>query len=73
VASLLDYLGYSLQGNQKTTEGSSHPDRDAQFKYIQRRVEEFQLRGHEKKNTSVTSSIMEKSGRRRVIRTGTRL
>jgi len=45
VASLLDDLGYSLQGNQKTTEGSSHPDRDAQFKYIQRRVEEFQSRG----------------------------
>ena len=45
VASLLDDLGYSLQGNQKTTEGSSHPDRDAQFKYIQRRVEEFQRRG----------------------------
>jgi hypothetical protein len=45
VASLLDDLGYGLQGNQKTTEGSSHPDRDAQFKYIQRRVEEFQSRG----------------------------
>ena len=45
VASLLDDLGYSLQGNQKTTEGSSHPDRDAQFKYIHRRVEEFQSRG----------------------------
>jgi hypothetical protein len=45
VASLLDDLGYSLQGNQKTKEGSSHPDRDAQFKYIQRRVEEFQSRG----------------------------
>jgi hypothetical protein len=45
VASLLDDLGYSLQGNQKTTEGSSHPDRDAQFKYIQRRVEEFRSRG----------------------------
>jgi DNA-binding phage protein len=45
VASLLDDLGYSLQVNQKTTEGSSHPDRDAQFKYIQRRVEEFQSRG----------------------------
>ena len=45
VASLLDDLGYSLQGNQKTTEGSSHPDRGAQFKYIQRRVEEFRSRG----------------------------
>jgi hypothetical protein len=45
VASLLSDLGYSLQGNQKTKEGSSHPDRDAQFKYIHGRVEEFQRRG----------------------------
>ncbi|MDD1637545.1 MAG: ISAzo13 family transposase, partial [Methylococcaceae bacterium] len=34
VACLLDELGYSLQGNQKTKEGSGHPDRDAQFRYI---------------------------------------
>ena len=45
VATLLEDLGYSLQGNQKTKEGSSHPDRDAQFRYIHGRVEEFQGRG----------------------------
>jgi len=45
VASLLDDLGYSLQGNQKTKEGSTHPDRDAQFRYIHGRVEDFQRRG----------------------------
>ena len=45
VATLLEELGYSLQGNQKTKEGSSHPDRDAQFRYIHCRVEEFQGRG----------------------------
>ena len=45
VASLLDDLGYSLQGNQKTKEGSGHPDRDAQFRYIHGRVEDFQRRG----------------------------
>jgi len=45
VASLLDELGYSLQGNQKTKEGSKHPDRDAQFRFIQRRVEDFHRRG----------------------------
>ena len=45
VATLLEELGYSLQGNQKTKEGSSHPDRDAQFRYIHGRVEEFQGRG----------------------------
>ena len=44
VASLLDGLGYSLQGNQKTKEGSSHPDRDAQFRYINNRVQDFQQR-----------------------------
>ena len=31
-------LGYSLQGNAKTLEGRQHPDRDAQFRYISRRV-----------------------------------
>ena len=41
---LLKDLGYSLQGMRKTKEGSSHPDRDAQFKYIARRVKEFQKR-----------------------------
>jgi len=34
VAKLLGLLGYSLQANVKTREGSSHPDRDAQFEYI---------------------------------------
>ena len=45
VAYLLDELGYSLQGNRKTKEGSSHPDRDAQFRYIHDQVENFQRRG----------------------------
>jgi hypothetical protein len=31
---LLKGLGYSLQGNRKTLEGTAHPDRDAQFKYL---------------------------------------
>jgi transposase len=34
VARLLHGLGYSLQANRKTKEGSQHPDRDAQFRYI---------------------------------------
>jgi len=38
VAELLHGLGYSLQGNAKTREGRQHPDRDAQFRYIARRV-----------------------------------
>jgi transposase len=38
VAHLLNEMGYSLQGNRKTTEGDSHPDRDAQFGYINTQV-----------------------------------
>ena len=34
VGELLDDMGFSLQGNSKTQEGCSHPDRDAQFCYI---------------------------------------
>jgi transposase len=34
VARLLRALGYSLQANRKTREGTSHPDRDAQFQHI---------------------------------------
>ena len=35
---LLHELGYSLQANRKTLEGTQHADRDAQFKHINRRV-----------------------------------
>ena len=41
VAQLLHTLHYSLQGNAKTHEGKQHPDRDAQFRYIQRQSEAF--------------------------------
>lgn len=34
VATLLKAAGYSLQANRKTREGTSHPDRDAQFRYL---------------------------------------
>lgn len=39
---LLHALGYSLQSNRKTIEGSHHPDRDAQFQHINQRVQVFQ-------------------------------
>jgi hypothetical protein len=45
VAELLNDARYSLQGNRKTTEGESHPDRDAQFDYI---------------NTQVTAALADK-------------
>lgn len=38
VRQLLYDLGYSLQGNRKTKEGTRHPDRDAQFRHINSRV-----------------------------------
>jgi len=34
VAALLLQMGYSLQGNRKTLDGKQHPDRNAQFEYI---------------------------------------
>ena len=41
VARLLREAEYSLQGNRKTREGSSHPDRNAQFEYINASVKRF--------------------------------
>jgi hypothetical protein len=40
VGTLLKTLGYSLQANRKTLEGSSHVDRDAQFRYIAETVKD---------------------------------
>jgi hypothetical protein len=42
VAALLHQMDYSLQANRKTLEGSSHPDRDAQFHHISDKIREFQ-------------------------------
>ena len=42
VAALLKEAGYSLQANRKPREGSSHPDRDAQFEYINQQVTALQ-------------------------------
>ena len=39
VGALLKTLGYSLQANRKTLEGSSHVDRDVQFQYIAQTVQ----------------------------------
>src|ERR671937_3047917 len=45
VAQLLADLGYSLQGTRRTLEGTAHPDRDAQFRYINRCVKVFPRAG----------------------------
>jgi Rhodopirellula transposase DDE domain len=44
VAALLYEEGYSLQANRKTREGSQHPDRNAQFEYINAQAQRFQKR-----------------------------
>ena len=41
VGVLLTEQQYSIQGNRKTLEGTSHPDRDAQFKHIAQTSQEF--------------------------------
>lgn len=45
VGALLRERGFSLQGNAKTLEGVQHPDRDAQFGYINAQVQDHQLAG----------------------------
>jgi hypothetical protein len=45
VADLLREEGFSLQGNVKTLEGKQHPDRDAQFRYLNEQVKIYQEAG----------------------------
>ena len=45
VARLLKDHDYSLQGNAKTLEGTQHPDRDAQFRYLNDQVSVFLAEG----------------------------
>lgn len=45
VAKELAEQGFSLQANRKTREGKQHPDRNAQFEYINETVKRFQRRG----------------------------
>ncbi len=45
VARLLRQAGYSLQANRKTREGTAHPDRNAQFEFINEQTAAFQKRG----------------------------
>jgi len=50
VGKLLKQMGFSLQATSKQKEGSSHPDRDAQFRYINKTAVSFT-----KKNQPVIS------------------
>ena len=42
VGDLLREEGFSLQGNAKTLEGKQHPDRDAQFRYLNEQAKKYQ-------------------------------
>ena len=45
VGRLLRRLGFSLQANRKTREGTNHPDRNAQFEHINAQINAFQFAG----------------------------
>lgn len=45
IGNMLKGMGYSLQGNQKTLEGSKHPDRNAQFEFINSQTEDAMRAG----------------------------
>jgi hypothetical protein len=45
VGRLLRAGGFSLQANAKTLEGAQHPDRDAQFRYVNEQVKDHQAGG----------------------------
>lgn len=45
VGRCLEVMGYTLQANVKTREGPQHPNRDAQFRYLNRQVKAFRRAG----------------------------
>ena len=45
VSALLKEMGYGLQGNRKTLEGKGHPDRNAQFEFINQKADAALLAG----------------------------
>jgi hypothetical protein len=56
VATLLKGAGYSLQANRKTREGTSHPDRDAQFRYLTGLITE----GHQQGQATISVDTKKK-------------
>ena len=56
VCDLLADLDYSLQSNKKAREGANHPDRDAQFQYINEKLKYFRFR----KNPSISVDTKKK-------------
>jgi hypothetical protein len=75
VAKILHSLHYSLQGTRKKLEGSQHPDRDDQFRYINELAKEFLTAGDpvisvdtKKRNSSACSPKPVKNGIHRTNR-----
>ena len=56
VGALLKSQGYSLQSDRKTIEGKQHPDQNAQFEHIARRVKARQRCGEPAISVSVSFS-----------------
>ena len=46
VGTILKDIGYSLQSNKKSNEGTDHPDRNAQFEFINEKTKQFQEDGN---------------------------
>ena len=75
VRRLLHQMGYSLQAPAKQNEGTSHPDRDGQFRYLNEQVKTHQATGQplvsvtpRRRKSSETSRTPDASGGRRVSR-----
>ena len=75
IGKLLKNAGYSLQANRKTVEGKQHPDRNAQFEHISRRVKSQQRAGQpaisvfrsiqkRRKSSGITRILGERGGER---------
>jgi Rhodopirellula transposase DDE domain len=69
VRDLLHQLGYSLQSNAKVLEGAQHPDRNAQFGYINEQVRRHLRRGEpvasvdtKRKSSSATTRTRAQNG-----------
>lgn len=56
IANILHEQKYSLKSNRKTDEGKSHPDRNAQFEYINGKVKS----SHDKKQPSISVDTKKK-------------
>jgi len=68
VARRLLEMGYSLQLNRKTKEGPQHPNRDAQFRYINRQEAMFraELTAWQKHTIRGFVSILGKKGEHKI-------